>query len=103
MKMKKIVAITSALLVMQTLTVKAEDLFHLMWRGSAITKDSNGRIVAYPLSELQFVAKIAADTGQSPNQLMFVYRPNKHDTVVVNTVTGWFADILQMEYQFTDV
>jgi hypothetical protein len=89
--------------VLQSIEANADDFFHMTWRGTAFSTDSSGRIVARPLTELQFVQKIAADTGQDPGQLIFVYRPNKHDTVVANKQTGWTADILQMEYKYTEV
>ncbi len=103
MKMKNVFAIATSVLLIQCLKANADDFFHMTWRGTAFSTDSSGRIVARPLTELQFVQKVAADTGQDPSQLIFVYRPNKHDTVVVNKNTGWTGDILQMEYKYTDV
>jgi hypothetical protein len=35
--------------------------------------------------------------------LFFVYRPNKRDTAVVQSNGAFVADVIQMEYQFTDI
>ena len=103
MKNKSLFVVAASVLLIQAWKANADDFFHMTWRGTAFSTDGSGRIVARPITELQFVQKIAADTGQDPSQLIFVYRPNKHDTVVANRTTGWTADILQMEYNYTDV
>jgi len=103
MKMKNVFAIAVSVVLIHCLKANADDFFHLAWRGTAFSTDGSGHIVARPLNEMQFVQKVASDTGQDPSQLIFVYRPNKHDTVVANRNTGWTADILQMEYNYTEV
>jgi hypothetical protein len=81
------------------------DNFRLSWHGIAYSTDpATGRVVARSFTEKQFVQKIAQDNGLDARTLVFVYRPEQHDTVVMRTVDdGWFADIIQMEYQYTDV
>jgi hypothetical protein len=81
------------------------DVFKLSWKGTAYSTDpATGRVVARSLSEKQFIQKVAEDNGLDPRTLVFVYRPEQHDTVVMRTVPdGWFADIIQMEYQYTEV
>ena len=103
MKIKSLFAVAASVLLIQALDASADDFFHMTWRGTAFSTDGSGRIVTRTLTEMQFVQKVAADTGQDPSQLIFVYRPNKHDTVVVNKNTGWTADVLQMEYNYTEV
>lgn len=82
----------------------ADDLFRLYWRGTYYTKNSNGRIVAVPFTEQDFVNQIAQNNGLDPSGCVMVYRPDKRDTAVVLAANGKFvADFIQMEYQYTDV
>jgi hypothetical protein len=98
------VGLTSALLLATQATSTADDLFQLFWRGTYYTKNSSGHIVAVSFTEQDFVNKVAQDNGLDPSTLVFVYRPDRRDTVVVRASTGAFiADVIQMEYVWTDV
>jgi len=104
--MKKIpkLALISALTLAAGLTASADDLFQLFWRGTYYTKNDTGHIVAVDFTEQDFVNKVAQDNGLDPSTLVFVYRPDRRDTVVVRASTGQFiADVIQMEYTWTDV
>lgn len=84
--------------------LNADDLFRMFWRGTYYTHDSGGHIVGVGFSEQDFVNTVARNNGLNPNSLVFVYRPNKHDTAVVFASNGAFvADVIQMEYNYTDV
>ena len=83
---------------------KADDLFRLFWRGTYYTTGAGGHIIAVQFTEQDFVNKIAQDNGLDPSTLVFVYRPDRRDTVVVRASDGKFiADVIQMEYTWTDV
>jgi hypothetical protein len=87
----------------QPLCLQADDLFQMFWRGTYYTTNSTGHIIAVPFTEQAFVNKVAQDNGLDPSGLVFVYRPNKHDTAVVRSNGAFVADVIQMEYVFTDV
>ena len=92
------------LLSLTTLSSQADDLFQLFWRGTYYTKNDTGHIIAVDFTEQDFVNKIAQDNGLDPSTLVFVYRPDRRDTVVVVASTGQFiADVIQMEYTWTDI
>ncbi len=92
------------LLSLTTISSQADDLFKLFWRGTYYTKDATGHIIAVNFTEQDFVNKVAQDNGLDASTLVFVYRPNRRDTVVVNASTGQFiADVIQMEYTWTDI
>lgn len=94
----------SALVFATTLSAKADDLFQLFWRGTYYTKNDSGHIVAVNFTEQDFVNKVAQDNGLDPSTLIFVYRPDRRDTVVVRKSDGQFiADVIQMEYTWTDI
>src|SRR5579883_688899 len=104
MKTYRTLWLISALLVAMQITARADDLFQLFWRGTYYTKNSSGHIIAVPFTEQDFVNKVAQDNGLDPSTLVFVYRPDRRDTVVVRASTGQFiADVIQMEYTWTDV
>lgn len=104
MKKQAILGLILASILTMQLTSKADDLFQLFWRGTYYTTNSTGHIIAVPFTEQDFVNKIALDNGLDPATLVFVYRPDRRDTVVVRASTGAFiADVIQMEYTFTDV
>jgi hypothetical protein len=89
---------------MQPLLGNADDLYRLTWRGSVYTTDASGQLVTRLATEKDFIQKVANDNGLDPKSLAFVYRPNKHDTAVVDAATGAFiADVIQMEHNFTEV
>lgn len=92
-----------ALGVSQATIGHADDLFRLYWRGTYYTTNSTGHIIAVPFTEQSFVNKVAKDNGLDPSQLIFVYRPDKRDTVVVRNNGAFVADVIQMEYVYTDV
>jgi hypothetical protein len=90
--------------VLQPLVSQADDLFQLSWRGVSYSTGPNGQVVTKPVSERDFIEKVASDNSLDPRQLVFVYRPDKHDTAVVMASTGAFvADVIQMEYNYTEV
>jgi hypothetical protein len=104
MKTRTIRALLPILILMMASASQADDLFRLFWRGTYYTKNDTGHIVAVQLTEQDFVNKVAQDNGLDPNTLVFVYRPDRRDTVVVRASTGQFvADVIQMEYTWTDV
>src|SRR5258707_4965165 len=103
MKIKSWLAAVIAGSLILPLSSKGDDLFQLFWRGNVYTKNSNGRIIAFSFTEQDFINKVAQDNGLDASQLFFVYRPNKRDTVVVQSNGKFVADVIQMEYQFTDI
>ena len=103
MKIKSWLALAIAIGGIHPLCSNADDLFQLFWRGFVYTKNSTGHIVAVSITEQDFVNKVAQDNGLDPSTLVFVYRPDKRDTVVVRSNGAFVADVIQMEYNFTDV
>jgi hypothetical protein len=75
----------------------------MFWRGTYYTKNASGRIIAVPFTEQDFVNQAARDNGIDPATCVFVYRPDKRDTAVVRLNGAFVADVIQMEYVFTDV
>src|SRR5690349_20000142 len=71
------------LLLGTILPSQADDLFQLYWRGTYYTKNGAGRIVPVNFTEQDFVNKVSQDNGLDPSGLVFVYRPDRRDTVVV--------------------
>jgi len=85
------------------MALKADDLFRMSWRGPYIPPAPTGRS-SPKASAKGFYQQIAIDNGLDPRSLAFVYRPQKHDTAVVVAATGAFvADVIQMEYSYTEV
>jgi hypothetical protein len=104
MKRKMIPVLLSVLSLMTASASKGDDLFQLFWRGTYYTKNDTGHIIAVQFTEQDFVNKVAQDNGLDPSTLVFVYRPDRRDTVVVRASNGQFiADVIQMEYTWTDV
>lgn len=104
MKKNRTLGIIIAFGLLQPLISTADDLFRLSWRGTVYTTGANGQVSARSMSERDFVNRVASDNGLDPRTLVFVYRADKHDTAVVFAATGGFvADVIQMEYQFTEV
>lgn len=104
MKKHRTLGLLAALLLTTALTAQADDLFQLFWRGTYYTKNSSGHIIAVPFTEQDLVNKVAQDNGLDPSTLVFVYRPDRRDTVVVRKSNGAFiADVIQMEFTWTDV
>jgi hypothetical protein len=98
------IGLVSAMTALAGVTSQADDLFQLFWRGTFYTKNETGHIVAVSFTEQDFVNKVAQDNGLNASSLVFVYRPDRHDTVVVRASDGRFiADVIQMEYAYTDV
>jgi hypothetical protein len=92
------------LVLMMAWAAKGDDLFQLYWRGTYYTKNNTGHIIAVQFTERDFVNKVAKDNGLDPSTLVFVYRPDRRDTVVVRASDGKFiADVIQMEYTWTDI
>ncbi|HWH68010.1 MAG TPA: hypothetical protein VNT26_01385 [Candidatus Sulfotelmatobacter sp.] len=104
-KLRTTLALVIALGAMAPLVSQADDLFQLFWRGTSYTTNAaTGALVIRPFSEATFIRQVAQDNNVSPASLVFVYRPNKRDTAVVSAATGAFvADVIQMEFSFTDV
>jgi hypothetical protein len=103
MKIRNVVACGVIVAMLQPVLLKAEDMFRMSWHGTAYTTSDSGQVTARPFSERDFIQKVAADNGIDPGGLVFVYRPGGHDTVVVRVSDGWWADVIQMEYNFTEV
>jgi len=104
MKMRVAIALFTTLAAFGRFNADADDLFQMFWRGTYYKNDASGHIVAVNFSEKDFVNQVAQNNNLDPNQLVFVYRPNKHDTAVVFASNGAFvADVIQMEYNYTDV
>jgi hypothetical protein len=103
MKIRNVLACGLAIGLFQPALLKAEDLFRMSWHGTAYTTSSSGQVTAKPFSERDFIQKVATDNGMDTRDLAFVYRPRSHDTVVVRISDGWWADVIQMEYNFTEV
>jgi hypothetical protein len=103
MKIRNALACSLTIGLLQPFLVKADDLFKMSWHGTSYTTSDGGQVVARPFSEKDFIQKVANDNGIDPKTLAFVYRPRNHDTVVVRINDGWWADVIQMEYSFTEV
>lgn len=104
MKMRIALALVITIGSLGSLTARADDLFQMFWRINVYQKNSTGHIIAYRMSEQDFVNTIAHNNGLNPADLVFVYRPNKHDTAVVRRSNGAFvADVIQMEYNYFDM
>jgi hypothetical protein len=104
MNRKASVVLAAAVSLIAALNSSADDLFQLFWRGTYYAKNDTGHIVAVSFTEQDFVNKVAQDNGLDPSTLVFVYRADKRDTAVVRASDGAFiADVIQMEYTFTDV
>src|SRR5262249_42124262 len=94
----------AALMLTAAVTSQADDLFQLFWRGTYYTKNDTGHIIAVSFTEQDFVNKVGQDNGLDPSTLVFVYRPDRHDTVVVRASDGKFiADVIKMQYDYTYV
>lgn len=104
MKLRTILLAAAVLLgLLPTQQTSADDLFRLFWRGTYYTTNGTGHIIALHFTEQDFVNKVARDNGLDPSGLIFVYRPNRRDTVVVRSNGAFVADVIQMQYVFTDV
>ena len=103
MKVRILTFFAALIGITQSLQVHADDLFRLYWRGSYYTTNSTGHIVSVSFTEQDFVNKVAQDNGLDPSGLIFVYRPDRRDTVVVRSNGAFVADVIQMEYVYTDV
>ncbi len=103
MKIRLALAVIAGLSFIQPVDSKADDLFQMFWRGTYYKNDSTGHIRAITITEQDFVNKVAQDNNLNPANLVFVYRPRKHDTVVVQSNGKFVADVIQMEYNYTDV
>lgn len=103
MKSRNWLAVAAAVALIAPWSSNADDLFQLFWRGYVYTKNSSGHIVAVSFTEQDFVNKVAQDNGLDPTKLIFVYRPDRRDTVVVQQDGAFVADVIQMEYTWTDI
>lgn len=104
--MKRYTSLAQLLVLILTMAsaANADDLFQLFWRGTYYATGPTGHIIAVSFTEQDFVNKVAHDNGLNPSTLVFVYRPDRRDTVVVRASDGQFiADVIQMEYIWTDV
>ena len=103
MKLRTLWLVMVALCLFSATSGRADDLFRLYWRGTYYTKNATGHIVTHSFSEQDFVNQVAHDNGLDPSSCIFVYRPNKRDTVVVRSNGAFVADVIQMEYVWTDI
>ncbi len=89
---------------LQVGALQAQDQYLLTWRGTGYTKNTSGNITTFRVSEKDLVKKVATDNSIDPNQLALVYRVEARDTAVVWKTTGGFvADVIQLQYNYTDV
>src|SRR5258706_6193350 len=103
MKIRNQLALLAAIGLIQPMALNADNLFRLTWRGKVYTSGPGG-VVVRSFTEKELVQKVATDNGLDANTLVFVYRPDKHDTAVVRIADGAFvADVIQMEDQYTEV
>jgi hypothetical protein len=80
------------------------DQYLMSWTATGYTTTPQGTVAVTPLTQREFVLRVAADNGLNANDLCFVYRAEKRDMAVVERATGAFiADVYQMEYTYTDV
>jgi hypothetical protein len=103
MKIRTWLVLAAALILVSPGVLRADDLFQMFWQGTYYTTNSSGHIIARSFTEQDFVNKVAQDNNLDPAQLVFAYRPNKRDTVVAKTNGAFVADIIQMQFTFTDV
>src|SRR5215471_1921928 len=103
MKIRNLFACSLAIGLLQPFILRAEDMFRMSWHGTVYTTSTSGQVTTRSFSERDFIQKVASDNGIDPRELVFVYRPGAHDTVVVRVSDGWWADVIQMEYKFTEV
>src|ERR1051326_5044035 len=103
MKMSMMLKLAIGLGVFGAMACRADDWFKLSWHGTVYYTSASGQVVSRSFTEKDFIKNVADNNGLDPKTLVFVYRPNSHDTVVVQPSTGWFADIIQMEYEHVDV
>jgi hypothetical protein len=103
MKIRTWLVLAAALILVHPGHLRADDLFQMFWRGTYYTTNSTGHIIAVPFTEQDFINKVAQDNGLDPAGLLFAYRPNKRDTVVIRSNGAFVADIIQMQFTFTDV
>jgi len=83
--------------------LRADDLFQLFWRGTYYSTNSIGHIVAVRFTEQDIVSQAAQSAGLDASQLVFVYRPNKRDAVVVRSNGSFVSSVFQMQSTFTDI
>src|SRR5262245_53241112 len=103
MKISKMLGMAVMIGLIGPVVSNADDLFRMSWKGTVYTTSGTTKVAARKITEKDFVNKVAADNGIDPRQLVFVYRPDKHDTAVVMLTNGEFvADVIQMEYSFTE-
>lgn len=103
MKIRNILVCSLTIGLLQPFLLKGEDMFRMSWHGTAYTTSESGQVTARPFTEKDFIQKVASNNGIDARELVFVYRPRNHDTVVVRVSDGWWADVIQMEYNFTEV
>lgn len=82
---------------------RGDDLFQLSWSGTYYTTNQTGHIIARPFTEQDFINTVAQNNGLDPSQLLFAYRPNKRDCVVVRSNGAFVANVVEMEFTYTDV
>ncbi len=105
MKLRRFVLCAATFVCFQgtSLTVPADDLFHLFWRGTAYLQNPAGHITAVNITEQDLVQQVALRTGMQASQLVFVYRPRKRDAAVVQNNGAFVASVFQMGFSFVDV
>src|SRR5947209_16565375 len=102
-KIRALLALAAGVVLLQPLASKADVLYQMAWRGHYYVLGSNGDVVRVDFSEQDLINVVAKNNGLDPGSLFFVYRPNKHDTAVVRSNGAFVADVIQMEYTYTDI
>lgn len=96
LKRRTALALAIALSFILPRMVKADDLFQMFWRGTFWVTDANGNLFRGSFTEQSFVNKVARQNGLNPANLVFVYRPDKRDTAVVQKNGAFVADVIQI-------
>jgi hypothetical protein len=102
-KMRALLAVAAGVVLLQPLASKADVLYQMAWRGHYYARGSNGDVVRFDFSEQDLINVVARNNNLNAANLRFVYRPNKHDTAVVQLNGAFVADVIQMEYTYTDI
>jgi hypothetical protein len=71
---KRYLALGAALLFFQDITLHADDLFQVFWRGTYYVRNSSSHVIAVSFTERTLVQQMAQNAGLDPSQLVLVYR-----------------------------
>jgi len=85
-----------------------DEYYALKWIGTVTMTNAAGELVTKEYTHKDIVEAVAANEGLDPDDLIFVYRADRRDSVVVLKtnniyVSVFIADVLQMEYFYDDL